>query len=68
MQQFLGRGSVLDDFRDMDRLSLLLEAESNGHHFDQAEAHQLASRIARSYPDVARTLNLMLERHREKRN
>ncbi|HVI51250.1 MAG TPA: hypothetical protein VM661_08585 [Candidatus Sulfotelmatobacter sp.] len=68
MQQFLGRGSVLDDFRDMDRLSLLLEAEYNGHPFDPSEAHQLASRISRSYPDVARTLNLMMERHRDKRN
>jgi len=59
---------MLEDFRDMDRLSNLLEAEFNGHTFDQVEAHRLASKISRSYPDVARTMSLMIERHRDSRS
>jgi hypothetical protein len=59
---------MFEEFRDMDRLSNLLEAESNGHHFDHGEARRLADSISRSFPDVAKTLNLMVERHSEKRN
>lgn len=56
-----------DDFRDIDRLNHLLEAEHNGLHFDHGEVSRLVARVAQSFPDVAGTLNLMLERHNEKR-
>lgn len=56
-----------EEFREIDRLNNLLEAECHGHHFDQGEARQLAANLTKSFPDVARTLNLMIERHSEKR-
>ena len=56
-----------EEFREIDRLNHLLEAEYNGHHFDHGEARQLADNLSKAFPDVARTLNLMIERHNEKR-
>lgn len=56
-----------DEFHEIDRLNHLLEAESHGHHFDQGEARQLAANLTKSFPAVARTLNLMIERHSGKR-
>ena len=56
-----------DEFREIDRLNHLLEAEYHGHHFDHSEARQLAANLTKKFPDVARTLTLMIERHSEKR-
>ena len=56
-----------EEFFEIDRLNHLLEAEFHGHQFDHGEARQLAAKLTKSFPDVARTRNLMIERHNEKR-
>lgn len=53
---------MLHLMNDMRKLSRLLEAESEGHPFDRAEARDLANKLAQACPDMGQSMRRICDR------
>lgn len=49
-------------WEEIDQLTEILEAEAAGHPVDEAKARDLAERLTRLCPEIARTMKLVIER------
>lgn len=49
-------------WEEIDQLAEILEAEAAGHPVDVNRARELAERLIRLCPDIARTMNRVVDR------
>jgi hypothetical protein len=49
-------------WEEIDQLAAILEAEAAGHPVDVNRARELAERLIRLCPDIAKTMNRVVER------
>jgi hypothetical protein len=61
------RFEMYQGWHEVEKLTTILEAEYSGQSIDSAEAHGLALKIAQIYPDVRRTMDLIVDRMAERR-